>query len=155
MKIQPNCRVELDFAILDQDGDVVDSSEESGPLEFVQGTGDIPEALAAALEGKQVDDEVEVAFEAGEAFGEYTPDGIISVPRDDFPEGVELSPGEWIAITVAGDDDEENGEDDASGVLEMLVVEVDDEVVVLDANHPLSSEPVTFRVRVLSVSAQA
>ncbi len=149
MKIQPNCVVELDYEILDEDGTVVENSQDSGPLEFVQGSSDVPPALSSALEGKAVGDELDVAFGPGEAFGEFNPDGIVSVPREEFGEDVELEPGLWISVQL-----EEGEGDEEDDVLEMRVVEVEPDAVILDANHPLADKPVTFRVRVRDVRAE-
>ncbi len=149
MKIQPNCLVELDYEILDGEGNVVDNSTDSGPLEFVQGGESIPPGLAAALDGKEAGDEVEVSFGPGEAFGEFNPEGIVSVPREEFGDDVPLEPGLWVEVQLEeGDGDEEDD------VLEMRIVEVEPDAVILDANHPLSNEPVTFRVRVRAVRSE-
>lgn len=144
MKIRPGCLVELEYTILDDEGGIHETSDEGGPLEYVHGTGELPPALEEALEGGEAGTELELTLPPGEAFGDYNPDGIVTVPRGDFPEDVELVPGESIEVHIEDDDGEED-------TLEMRVVEVGPDGVVLDANHPLASREVTFRVKVLSV----
>lgn len=147
MKIVPNCLVEIEYEVLDADGELVESNEEGDALRFVVGDDDVPEKLTAALHGKCVGDEFEVAFGPGEIYEEYNPDGIVSVPRETIEEDVDLTPGQWIVVHLEGADldDEEDSE------MEMRVVEVDGDAVVLDANHPLAGQPVTFRVKVRDV----
>lgn len=150
MKIAKDCLVELAYTITDADGEVVESSDDGETLEYVQGNDGLPAALEEALAGKAEGDEVQVTLGPGEAFAEYSPEGIVSVPRGEFPPDAELTPGEWITVCVEGPDE---GDTEGQGKLEMRVVEVDSEAVVLDANHPLANEQVTFRLKVLKVSA--
>lgn len=145
MQIRQDSRAELGYTIIGPNGEVFESTEESGPIEYVHGSGDLPQGLAEALEGCKVGDEIEVSLEPGQAFGDYNPDGIVAVPRDEFPDGTELVPGEWISVTI------EEGEDE-DGEMEMRVVEVNPETIMLDANHPLAGKEVTFKVQVLGVS---
>lgn len=144
MKIRNACVVELAYVISRPDGEVLETSDDSGPLEYVHGEGELPPALEDALEGRERGDEVEVDLAPGEAFGDYDADGIVMVPRSELPPDVELVSGEWITVTV----DDGDGEREE---LEMRIVEASAESVVLDANHPLASEAVRFQVRVLSV----
>ena len=157
MKIQSGKLVELDYQILDEEGRLYESSKDEGPLLYVQGAGELPEGLEAALDGASAGDELEVALAAGEAFDDYNPDGLITVPRDEFPEGVELEKGATIILHIEDDDGEDAGgeadaQEDEECDLEVRIVEVGPDGVVLDANHPLAGKAVTFRVKVLAVS---
>ena len=149
MKIQSGRLVELEYAILDDKGDLHESSEEEGPLLYVQGEGELPDALEAALEGHGAGEEFVVALPPGEAFGEYNPDGLITVPRDEFPEDAKLEIGEIVVIHLDEQETEEGLEEEDE--LEMRVMEVGPDGVVLDANHPLASKAVTFKVKILDV----
>ena len=146
MQISNGTLVELSYTIEDPDGEVLESSEQSGPLEYQHGQGELPPALEEALEGKQPGDEVVVSLGPGEAFGEYNVDGLVSVPRSEFPEETELVVGDSISVTV---EESESGEPEE---LTMRIAEVNAEAVVLDANHPLADRAVVFRVQVLTVA---
>ncbi len=143
MKIKNGCRVELEYAILDDRQETVESSAEAGPILYVHGTGDLPPVLEDALEGRSVGEELDVPLAPGEAFGPYDPGGLVSVPRHEFPEDAEIVPGDWIELVL--EDSEENESAEAR------VVEVRPDAVVLDLNHPLADQSVTFRVSVISV----
>jgi FKBP-type peptidyl-prolyl cis-trans isomerase 2 len=146
LKISSGTLVELSYVIESPDGEVLESSEQSGPLDYQHGQGELPPALEEALEGKQPGEDVTVSLGPGEAFGEYNVDGLVSVPRAEFPEDAELVVGDHISVTV---EESESGEPEE---LSMRIAEVSPEAVVLDANHPLADQAVVFRVQVLGVA---
>ena len=146
MKIRQNSKVELDYKIAGTDGEVYESSEENGPLTYVQGEDEIPPLLEAALAGREEGEEVEVVLAPADAFGESDPDGIVSIPPNDFPEDTEVEAGDLVPVSIELDD--EGGECEE---IEMRVVEVTPDAVILDMNPALAGKTVTFTVRVLSV----
>lgn len=150
MPIEKGNVVELDFELRDADGELIESSKDGdgAPLRYVQGTGELPERVEEALLGLEAGQEVVVDCEAGEAFGPYDPEGLVSVPRTDLPEDAEVVPGDWLTVGVQDEDDEEAEE------LEARVVEVSPEGIVLDLNHPLAQEAVQFRMKVLEVDVK-
>ena len=75
MKISEGHLVELEYT-LKVEGDIVESSEEEGPLQYLHGGGDIPELLEKALEGKTAGDTVELTLQPEDAFGEYDVDAL-------------------------------------------------------------------------------
>ncbi|MFT5198301.1 MAG: FKBP-type peptidyl-prolyl cis-trans isomerase 2, partial [Planctomycetota bacterium] len=89
-----------------------------------------------------------------EAYGDYNPDGLISVPRDSFPADAEIIAGDWIEIEIEPGDEEGNPIEDAEPeMMEAKIIEVSADAVSLDANHPLAGQSVTFEMKVLSVEA--
>jgi FKBP-type peptidyl-prolyl cis-trans isomerase SlyD len=150
VKITPGLAVELEYRLLDDEQEVVESSEQEGPMLYVQGEGQLPPALEARLLGAAVGDRLRVTLEPEEAFGPYDPEGMVSVPRSDFPPDALLEEGEWIELHLAPEEGEEEDEE-GHGDLQARVVEFDEESVVLDTNPPLAGMRVTFDVRVLSV----
>jgi len=146
MKIAPGAKVTLHFRLFDGEGQLVEDSREGEVLEFIQGDEEIAAALERALEGKQAGDQLKVTLSPEEAFGTFDPALIVSVPRAEIPEEFELRPGEYLPVQLS-----EAPEDLSEEEIEFRIVEVGAEEVVLDANHPLAGETVTFEVEVLSV----
>jgi len=146
MKIQNDCIVEISYELYDSDGALAESSKEDGNVSYMQGLGEILPGLEEALEGHGAGDHFEVEIAAEDAFGDYDPEGLITVPRSEFPPDAEIVPGDWIAVSVSDDDE---GEEE----IEMCVIEISPEAVVLDANHPLAGKNVRFQVDVISVRA--
>jgi len=145
LKIAPNCIVELEYEITSPDGTVFETSADAGVMSYLHGSDEIPPRLASALEGKEVGNKVVVDFEVGEAFGPYNPDGLVSVPREEFPPDAEVVPGDWVELLAQSEEGEEE-------TIEACIVEIAPDAIVLDANHPLANEAVKFAVTVVSVT---
>jgi len=147
MKIQKDCLVELDYVLYDSEGEVVETSEQEDKLSYLHGHSEIPEPLERSLEGAEEGDKFKVTLAEEEAYGPYNPDGLVTVPRSQFPPDAEIVPGDWIEVQIVEEDAAEGeGEE-----LEMRVVEISPDSIVLDANHPLAGQEVTFDVAVVSV----
>lgn len=147
MKITTDTRVELEYRILDENGEVVESSDELGPLVYVHGHEEIFPAVEAALEGREKGDEIRLELEPADAFGEIDLEDVFTVPLDALPESERPEVGDVVSIELV-DEEDENAEPE-----EVLatVKEISDDGVVLDANHPLAGRALVFEVRVLEV----
>jgi FKBP-type peptidyl-prolyl cis-trans isomerase SlyD len=148
LKIHDGCLVELLYELRDAEGGVVEKSEADGPMVYLHGNDEIPKPLEAELEGHEKGDHVEVSLPPGAAYGEYNPDGLVTVPREQFPPDAEIVPGDWIDVTLS---DEEGQEPEDAESIEMKVVEISPEAIVLDANHPLAGKACVFDMTVVSV----
>ena len=147
MRIAKGCRVVLRYELLDREGELLESSEESEPMEYVHGAEEIAPAIERALSGKQAGDKVKVTLPPEEAFGAIDPELIVSVPRSEIPAELPLTVGEYLPVEL-----EDAPEDLADEEVEFRIVEVGEEEVLLDANHPLAGETVTFALEVVSVT---
>jgi FKBP-type peptidyl-prolyl cis-trans isomerase SlyD len=147
LKIKNGCIVELSYKLEDEQGGVVEESGEGGPMSYLHGYGEIPPGLEQKLDGAEEGAELRVTLMPGEAFGDYDPDKILAVPRDQFPEDAEIVPGDMITVSVADDEDP----DVEGGEMDTRVVEISPDAIVLDANHPYAGKKMTFDLRVLSV----
>ena len=148
MKISEGLLIELDYVLKVTDDEIVESSEEEGPLVYLHGNEEIPVRLEEALEGKEAGAKLELTLEPADAFGDYDIEALTTLPRADFPPDAELEKDQWIQVEV-----ELEGEEETSGTfdVDMRVVEINDEAVVLDANHPLAGETITYSVEVRNV----
>ena len=145
MKISEGHLVEIDYTLEIEGGEIVESSSDEGPLQYLHGGGEIPELLEDALQGKSVGDKLEITLKPEDAFGEYDIEALTTVPRSEFPEDAELEKDQWIQVEVMSDEGETLDEENE---LEMRVAEVNEEAVVLDANHPLAGKTITYKVEV-------
>lgn len=137
----------LSYELFDLAGEVLETSEEGEPMEYTHGAEEIAPALERALAGKQEGDKVRVTLPPEEAFGAIDPGLIVSVPRTEIPPEFQLSVGEYLPIEL-----EDAPEDLGDEEVEFRIVEVGETEVVLDANHPLAGETVTFALQVVSVT---
>ena len=123
----------------DESSEVIDSSQNSDPMTYLHGARNIIPGLEQALEGKQAGDDIEVTVEAADAYGEHSADRVHQVPRSAL-EGVErIEPG----VTVVANTEQ--------GQVNLVIVDVADDEVTLDANHPLAGRRLTFNVSIAEV----
>jgi len=146
LKIKKGCIVELVYELKDAEGEVVESAEAGDPMSYLHGYGEIAPGLEEHLDGVEEGAVLEIVLPPEKAYGPYNPDGIVAVPRSEFPADAEIVPGDWISVQVKHDDEGEETED-----LEMKVLEIAPEAITLDANHPLAGQQVTFDIRVIGV----
>ncbi len=138
MKICKNAMVGLALEAKTEQGDVIESvGQENEMFQYIHGYGVLLPALEAELEGKEPKDEFSVTLTPDKAYGEYNPKLLVKAPREKLPE--DLVPEVNQSITATRDD----GSD-----YSMIVREVTDDYVVLDANNPLAGITIEFNVKV-------
>lgn len=123
------------------DGTQFDSSQGRDPLSFTLGSGQIISGLDAAITGLDEGAETKVTIPANEAYGAHDPQQVQQVPRETIPDEIPLEVGIQLqAQTPEG------------GNIALVVTDVADDTVTLDANHPLAGKDLTFEVELLSVA---
>jgi len=128
----------FEYAIRNADGDVVDSSEGGEPLWFVEGDGRMIPGLEKALLGKESGDEFTVTIGPDEAYGWPQRALVKTISPEMIDANVEkIEPGMIFQV----------GSGDAAEVVK--VVEVKDDGITVDANHPLAGVTFNFEITVL------
>jgi peptidylprolyl isomerase len=122
------------------DSDDCGCGEESGPMELTIGAGEFFTQIEEALVGMSIGEKKTVVIPAKDAFGEYDTDKVFNAPRTEMPE--DLKPEVGDELTLANDDDEE---------IDVTVVEVNDDSVTFDSNHPLAGEDLTFEIELVEI----
>ncbi|MDJ0931713.1 peptidylprolyl isomerase [Breoghania sp.] len=125
-------------------GSVFDSSEGRAPLEFTVGAAQIIPGLDKALPGMSKGEEKSVTVPAEEAYGAVDPAAKHEVPRDKIPADISLEIGTQLQVQTS-----------TGQVMLVKMEEVTEEKVVLDANHPLAGEDLTFDISLVSISTAA
>ena len=122
------------------DGTVFDSSEGRPPLEVVLGSGHVIQGFDEALTGMEVGEKKTVVIPVEKAYGEYDPDKVMEVPIEQVPP--DFSPEVGQKLEVGG----VNGE-----IVMVVVREISDTHIYLDANPPLAGEELTFDLELVAV----
>lgn len=141
MKIAQDTAVTLHYTVRDPHGQVLDSSLEREPLHYLHGHGQIIPGLEKQLEGAEAGSTLEIHVPADEAYGPRHPELVFPVPRGQFDQEVTLTPGAQVMA---------HGQ---QGPLVLTIVSVQEDTVLLDANHPLAGMDLDFSVQVVSVRA--
>jgi FKBP-type peptidyl-prolyl cis-trans isomerase SlyD len=132
--------VTLDYTLKNSDGEVLDSSDGGEPLSYLHGANQIVPGLEKALEGLEVGAERDVVVPPAEGYGDSDPAGVFTIPRAAFPADLAIAPGDTFM-----------GENDEGDALPVRVLEVRDEAILVDANHPLAGVTLHFHVAVREV----
>ncbi|WP_413700242.1 peptidylprolyl isomerase [Psychromonas sp. KJ10-10] len=139
MKIENDVVVSIHFGVAEVDGNALDSTENGAPLDYIQGAGYLVPGLEAELAGKEVGDKFDIKLEAKDAYGEFQEALVQQVPRNLF-EGVDTIE---VGMSFQADTDQ--------GPRTVEVTEVTDELVSIDANHPLAGMALQFIGEVVAV----
>jgi FKBP-type peptidyl-prolyl cis-trans isomerase 2 len=122
------------------DGTTFDSSEGREPLEFEVGSGSVIPGFDTGVTGMQVGDKKTINIPVEEAYGPKQDDMIMDFPRDRFPADMEPEVGMQLNMS--------NG---AGQNFPVVIREVRDDAVLLDANHPLAGEDLTFDLELVEI----
>jgi peptidylprolyl isomerase len=122
-----------------EDGEIFDSSEGREPIEFEVGTNDVIKGFEDAVLGLKVGDKTTIKIQPEEGYGMVREDLIMSVSKDQVPEGVEVG----VQLQGLG----QNGQP-----FNVTVKEINEDSVLLDANHPLAGQVMEFEIDVVEVN---
>ena len=140
MQVARDTVVTLHYTLTGDDGSVIDASRDE-PLSYLHGHGNLIPGLEKALEGATAGFQSRVSLEPKDGYGERRDEMVIGVARDQFDPAMKLEPGVQVQA---------NG---PQGVVVFTVVEIGDDEVTLDGNHPLAGANLHFDVEITDVRA--
>ena len=139
MKISANKVVVLHYAVSDNEDTLIDSSYDHSPLAVIQGTGYLIPGLEDALTDHVAGDKFEVEVAANQAYGQRHDGYVQTVPKDMFGSIDDLAVGAQLRATT--DDGEQT----------VIVIDVTEDEITVDGNHPLAGMDLKFDVEILEV----
>ena len=139
MQIAINKVVNIHYTLTNDEGEVLDSSRGEAPLTYIHGIGSIIPGLEDALEGRSIGDTFKVTIEPEDAYGLRDDDLVQAVPRGAFQGVDEILPGMQFQAQSP------------EGMRLVTVIEVVDDEVILDGNHPMAGITLNFDVDVAGV----
>jgi peptidylprolyl isomerase len=113
---------------------------DTGPMHLTIGEEDFFPQVEEALVGMAPGEKKVVTIPADDAFGEYDEEQVFSIPRQQLTGDIEPEVG--MELELSGDDEEP---------VEVTVVEVSDDTITVDANHPLAGEDITYEIELLEI----
>ncbi len=140
-QVKKNDTVKVHYTGTLADGSVFDSSEGRDPLAFTVGAGQVIKGFEEAVTGMAVGEKKTVQIPADNAYGQYNDDLVMSVPIEHVP--ADLKPEVGMQLEVGGADGQ---------VLRVVVVEVTDTRILMDANPPLAGKDLTFALEVVDIA---
>jgi peptidylprolyl isomerase len=122
------------------DGSVFDSSENRDPLSFTIGAGQVISGFDAAVRTMDVGATNTVTIPCNEAYGERNENLMLTLGRDQFPGNVEPEVGMSIKMTTP------------HGPLIARITGIGEDGVVVDGNHPLAGQNLTFELTLVETA---
>ncbi len=121
-------------------GTTFDSSEGREPLEFEVGSGMVIQGFDVGVTGMAIGEKKTINIPADEAYGQKEEDRIMEFPMDRFPEDMKPEVGMQLNMS--------NGQGQN---IPVVITEVMEEAVILDANHPLAGEELVFDLELVEI----
>jgi len=134
-----------DLRVDDENGEVVEQATEAQPLEFLFGAGAMLPKFESQLAGLREGEPFTIKLSSNDAYGEVNEEAVVDLPKHVFLVGGKFD-DELIQIGNTVPMMSSNGQR-----LNGLVLEVNDEVVTMDFNHPLAGEDLFFAGKVMAV----
>ena len=123
-----------------EDGSQFDSSVGRAPLEFTVGAGQMIAGFDAGVVGMAVGEKKTILIDPDHGYGQKDPTAIIEFPLSNIPEGMAVEVGMKL-----------NLQNQYGQPVPVVVMEVKDEVIIMDANHFLAGKDLTFDVEIVEI----
>ncbi|TVP46052.1 MAG: peptidylprolyl isomerase [Mongoliibacter sp.] len=123
------------------DGTVFDSSANREPLQFTLGDGNMIKGFDAAVQGMEIGQEKSVTIPSNEAYGEKRDDMMLDIPLTQVPPHIKPEIGMELSL-----------QNQQGQPVPVRVVGVEEEKIILDANHPLAGQDLIFDITLVEIA---
>ncbi len=135
--IENGSKVKVHYTGKLEDDNIFDSSTGREPLEFTVGSGQLIPGFEQGVMGLKTGDKKTIELEPDQAYGQIREDLVNEVPRENLPEGVQI--GQALQAQTE------------QGPVRVTVVELNETMGKVDANHPLAGKKLIFDLEVVEV----
>ena len=125
-------------------GETFDKSEGREPLEFEVGSGHVIKGFDDGVTGMSVGEKKTINIPHLDAYGPKNEEMIIEMPKDRFPKDMDIEVGMPLAMN-----------DGQGQQFQVVIAEIKDDIVLLDANHPLAGEDLIFDLELVAIEAKS
>lgn len=139
-KAQANDTVKVHYTGKLTSGEVFDSSLNRDPLQFTVGEGQMIKGFDEAVNGMEINEKKTVTIISDEAYGPVREDLIQDIPKTQLPDDLKPEIGQTLVAT--GPEGQQT---------QVLVADVSDEAIKIDANHPLAGKDLVFEIELVEI----
>lgn len=139
--IESGSTVEVHYTGTLSNGEVFDSSQGRDPLKVTIGQGQLIAGFENSLMGMVLNEKKTFTLAPEEAYGPRNDEAMRQFPRSDLPPDLEVQEGQMLALST------QDGQQ-----IPARVAQLDDESIILDLNHPLAGQSLTFEVEVVAIA---
>ena len=122
-------------------GEQFDSSADREPLEFTVGAGQMIKGFDDAMPGMNLGEKKTINIAPEDGYGPRNEEAIIEFPKENVPAEMVIEPG--MPLTLS---------DQAGNPVPVIVVEVKDDIIILDANHFLAGQELIFDIELVEIA---
>jgi peptidylprolyl isomerase len=140
IKAQTGDTVKVQYTGRLTDGTVFDTSPEGKPLHFIIGKKEVIPGFDRAVTGMYRGEKKTAIIPADEAYGAHDESLVTAMPRSELPAAVDFQVGRQLEVTTQSGDK-----------FLVLVADLNEDTVILDANHPLAGQELIFDIELLEV----
>ena len=140
MQVKKGDKIKVHYHGKLDDGTTFDSSEGRDPLAFEVGSGMVIPGFDAGVTGMEKGDKKTIKIPSDEAYGPTLDEMIMEFPKERFPE--DMKPEIGMTLNMSNQEGQS---------FPVVIKEVKDDVVVLDANHPLAGKDLTFDLELVEI----
>lgn len=139
MIVEKHKAVSINYVVYNDNDEMIDSTQNHGPLMYLHGASNILAVLEKALEGKTQNSRVRVSVPPTEGYGEYIEEMAQSIPLSEFPDADKIKVGVQFQL------------DTPQGPRIATITAVEDETFTLDMNHPMAGMTLHFDIEVADI----
>ncbi len=132
--------ISFNYTLRTEDGEVLDASDAGEPLAYLHGAENIVPGLEEQLTGRKRGDAFEAKVKPEDGYGVRDPNGLRPIPREAFPEDAELEAGMELVV-----------EDDEGNLTPIWIVDIREDMVIIDTNHPLADITLCFSIEIVDI----
>lgn len=140
-QVQENDKVKVHYTGKLETGEVFDSSVERDPLEFTVGAGQMIKGFDQAVNGMKLNEKKKVTIPSDEAYGDRNEQLIQAVSKAELPADMKPEVGQTLVAT-----------NDQGQQTHVVVTEVADSSITIDANHPLAGKDLIFEIELVEIA---
>ena len=144
MKAQNGNKVKLTYVGTLEDGQIFDKTEEGNFFEFTLGAQEVIPGFESQILGMELNEEKEFDIVPEEAYGIVNPQLIFEIPKEQFPEDVNI--GDQFELIDGDPNDHENHRH-----IPITITKIEGDKVTVDANHPLAGHTLHFAVKLIEI----
>jgi len=139
-KVKSDDTVQVHYTGKLKDGQVFDSTEGREPLKVILGQGGLIPGFENGLIDMSINETKTITILKEDAYGEVRQELFQSIPKQEIPESI--TPEVGMGLVARGEDGSET---------QLRIAEVQEDHIVVDANHPLAGQDLIFELQVVEI----
>ena len=140
LTIGAGCIVTMHFTLALEDGTIADATIDGEPMVFEIGDGTLIEGLEMVLYGLKAGDKQSLSIDPRDTFGFPEDENIHTLPLNEFADDLNIEEGMIIGFSTPSGDE-----------IPGAIMEIKDDEVKVDFNHPLAGHEVVFTVEIIEI----